>query len=171
MRNLFRQIAGANFIVALAAPEGLLLDTLGDSSFGETGGGTAIRPGALWAEARCGANALGASAVIGRPITVHGDQHFFRGHTGLSCSSAPLLTAARARAIPAAFMSFSPMPKPLARRGVRPPRFFDRVLVVAEKTTQRSCQGASRPANVRSMAFSPADTEDYARRRTGTQHF
>jgi transcriptional regulator of acetoin/glycerol metabolism len=90
MHNLYRQIAGTNFMVALATPEGLLLETLGDSSFGETGEGTAIRPGTLWAEARCGTNALGTSALLGRAITVHGDEHFFRHHTGLSCSSVPI---------------------------------------------------------------------------------
>jgi transcriptional regulator of acetoin/glycerol metabolism len=90
MHNLYRQIAGTDFMVALATADGLLLDTLGDPSFGETDEGTTIRPGTLWAEARCGTNALGTSALVGRAITVHGGEHFFRHHAGLSCSSVPI---------------------------------------------------------------------------------
>ena len=65
MKNLYHQIAGTNFMIAFAAPDALLLDTISDSSFSATARATAIRPGSHWAEIRCGTNALGTVAQQG----------------------------------------------------------------------------------------------------------
>jgi len=90
MKNLYHQIAGTNFMIAFAAPDALLLDTISDSSFSATARATAIRPGSHWAEIRCGTNALGTVAQQGQPITVHGGEHFFHRYGTLTCTAAPV---------------------------------------------------------------------------------
>jgi transcriptional regulator of acetoin/glycerol metabolism len=90
MKNLYHQVAGTNFMIAFAAPDALLLDTISDSSFSATARATAIRPGSLWAEARCGTNALGTTAQQGQPITVHGGEHFFNRYGTLTCTAVPV---------------------------------------------------------------------------------
>ncbi len=93
MENLYHQIAGSNFMIAFAAADGLLLDTITDQSFSDTASATSIRPGTLWGEARCGTNALGTVAQTGSPIMVHGAEHFFARHGGLTCTAAPVFDA------------------------------------------------------------------------------
>ena len=90
MANLNQQIAGTNFMIAFAAPDGLLLDTIADPSFSEAAHASAIGPGAMWNEARCGTNALGSVAATGRAITVHGSEHFFRRYGEITCTAAPV---------------------------------------------------------------------------------
>ncbi|MGI4952561.1 MAG: sigma-54-dependent Fis family transcriptional regulator [Janthinobacterium lividum] len=93
MENLYQQIAGTNFMVSLAAPDGMLLDALCDSSFGDAAGAASIRPGAVWSEARCGTNAIGTAAQTGQAVTVHGGEHFFSRYGGLTCTAVPILGA------------------------------------------------------------------------------
>ena len=93
MENLYHQIAGTNFMIALAAPDGMLLDTICDSSFSDTARAASIQPGTLWSEARCGTNALGTVAETGQAVTVHGGEHFFSFHGGLTCSAVPVFGA------------------------------------------------------------------------------
>lgn len=90
MKNLYHQIAGTNFMIAFAAPDALLLDTISDSSFSATARATAIRPGSRWAEAWCGTNALGTTAQQAQPVTVHGGEHFFQRYGTLTCTAAPV---------------------------------------------------------------------------------
>jgi transcriptional regulator of acetoin/glycerol metabolism len=90
MEALYQQIAGSNFLIAFAAPNGVLLDTIADASFRAAARTASIRPGTLWTETRCGTNALGTVAQIGQPLTVHGGEHFFTSHTGLTCTAAPV---------------------------------------------------------------------------------
>lgn len=90
MRNLYHQIAGTNFMIAFAAPDALLLDTISDSSFSATARATSIRPGSRWGEAWCGTNALGTAAQQAQPITVHGGEHFFNRYGTLTCTAVPV---------------------------------------------------------------------------------
>jgi transcriptional regulator of acetoin/glycerol metabolism len=90
MQGLYRQIAGSNFMIAFAAPDGRLLDTIADPSFGDAAAAAAIRPGSLWTERRRGTNALGTVTATGRALMVHGPEHFFRGYAGLTCVAAPV---------------------------------------------------------------------------------
>jgi len=90
MRNLYHQIAGTNFMIAFAAPDALLLDTIADSSFSATARATSIRPGSRWGEAWCGTNALGTTAQQAQPVTVHGGEHFFSRYGTLTCTAVPV---------------------------------------------------------------------------------
>ena len=90
MRALYGQIAGSNFLIAFADPDGVLLDTIADQSFRAAARTANIRPGTLWTEQTCGTNALGTVARSGRPLTVHGAEHFFARHGSLTCTAAPI---------------------------------------------------------------------------------
>jgi transcriptional regulator of acetoin/glycerol metabolism len=92
MDNLYHQIAGSNFMIAFAAADGMLLDTITDQSFSDTAGAS-IRPGTVWLEARRGTNALGTVVQTGRPIMVHGSEHFFASYGTLTCIAAPVFDA------------------------------------------------------------------------------
>ncbi len=90
MANLYQQIAGTNFMIAFAAADGLLLDTIADPSFSAAAHATAIRPGSIWAETKCGTNALGSVAATGQALTVHGSEHFFSRYGAITCTAAPV---------------------------------------------------------------------------------
>ena len=45
MQALYRQIAGSNFLIAFADPDGVLLDTIADPSFRAAARNASIRPG------------------------------------------------------------------------------------------------------------------------------
>ncbi len=90
MKQVYQQIAGTNYMVAFASPDGLLLDTIADPSFSAAARAASIAPGTLWEEARCGTNALGTTARTGAPVTVHGGEHFFARHGGLTCTAVPV---------------------------------------------------------------------------------
>jgi transcriptional regulator of acetoin/glycerol metabolism len=93
MENLYHQIAGSNFMIAFAAPDGILLDCITDHSFSAMAGATSIRPGTLWTETSCGTNALGTVVQEGKPIMVHGAEHFFTQFGSLTCTAAPVFDA------------------------------------------------------------------------------
>jgi transcriptional regulator of acetoin/glycerol metabolism len=91
MGNLHHQIAGTNFMIAFAAPDGMLLDAITDPTFAAAARATGIRPGTLWSEASCGTNALGTVVATGQAIMVHGPEHFFRRYGALTCMAAPVM--------------------------------------------------------------------------------
>jgi transcriptional regulator of acetoin/glycerol metabolism len=90
MRSLYHQIAGTNYMIALAGPDGTLLEALTDVTFEPTARETSIRPGSLWAENQRGTNAFGTVIASEKPITVHGGEHFFHCFGGLTCTAAPI---------------------------------------------------------------------------------
>jgi sigma-54 dependent transcriptional regulator, acetoin dehydrogenase operon transcriptional activator AcoR len=90
MRTLHDQIAGSNFLIAFATPEGLLLDMVADKSFADAPEAKSIRPGSLWSEAHCGTNGIGTAAFIKRPVVVHGSEHYFPSFGSLTCAASPI---------------------------------------------------------------------------------
>jgi sigma-54 dependent transcriptional regulator, acetoin dehydrogenase operon transcriptional activator AcoR len=90
MHSLHQQIAGSNFMIAFASPEGVLLDFVSDRSFDDTSGAAGIRPGAIWTEEYCGTNGLGTAAHLKRQIVVHGGEHFFSRYNNLTCTASPI---------------------------------------------------------------------------------
>ncbi len=91
MQTLYHQIAGSNFLIAFASPDGVLLDTIADPSFRNAARTASIRPGTLWAEQLRGTNALGTAARTGQALTVHGGEHFFAHYGALTCTAAPVI--------------------------------------------------------------------------------
>jgi transcriptional regulator of acetoin/glycerol metabolism len=90
MQTLHDQIAGTNFLIAFATPEGLLLDVVADKSFADTPEAKNIRPGSLWSETRCGTNGIGTVAFLKRPVVVHGGEHYFPRFGSLTCAACPI---------------------------------------------------------------------------------
>jgi sigma-54 dependent transcriptional regulator, acetoin dehydrogenase operon transcriptional activator AcoR len=90
MRTLHDQIAGSNFLIAFATPEGLLLDIVADQSFADTPEAKNIRPGTLWSETLCGTNGIGTAAFLKRPVIVHGSEHYFPSFGSLTCAASPI---------------------------------------------------------------------------------
>ncbi len=89
MENLHRQIAGSNFTIIFANNDGIILDSIVDFSTPRNEGGR-ISPGYIWSEKNNGTNALGLVAAIRKPVIVHGDEHYFKEHAGLTCAAAPI---------------------------------------------------------------------------------
>jgi sigma-54 dependent transcriptional regulator, acetoin dehydrogenase operon transcriptional activator AcoR len=90
MHSLHQQIAGSNFMIAFATPEGVLLDFVSDRSFEDASGAASIRPGSVWSEEFCGTNGLGTAAHLKRQIVVHGGEHFFPRYNNLTCTASPI---------------------------------------------------------------------------------
>jgi sigma-54 dependent transcriptional regulator, acetoin dehydrogenase operon transcriptional activator AcoR len=93
MQTLHHQIAGSNFLIAFATPEGLLLDAVADKSISAAPEGKCIRPGSLWGEQYSGTNGIGTVALLKRPLIVHGEEHFFSRYRSLTCCAAPVFAA------------------------------------------------------------------------------
>lgn len=90
MHSLHQQIAGSNFMIAFASPDGILLDFVSDRSFEDAAGAASIRPGSVWSEEFCGTNGLGTAAHLKRQIVVHGGEHFFSRYNNLTCTASPV---------------------------------------------------------------------------------
>lgn len=90
MHSLHMQIAGTNFMIAFASPEGILLDVVCDNSFADMSDAASIRAGAIWKESVRGTNGLGTVAHLKRAATVHGAEHFFHRYSHLTCSASPV---------------------------------------------------------------------------------
>jgi transcriptional regulator of acetoin/glycerol metabolism len=90
METLHHQIAGTNFLIAFATPEGILLDVVADKSISDSPDAKCIRPGSVWDEPHCGTNGIGTVGFLKRRIVVHGDEHFFPRYRSLICCASPV---------------------------------------------------------------------------------
>lgn len=93
LETLFHQIAGSNFLLAFADPEGTILDLYADNRFSMSQSGESICAGSLWTEADAGTNGLGTALAAGHSVAVNGPEHFFAHLTDISCTSAPIRDA------------------------------------------------------------------------------
>ncbi len=93
MQNLYSQIAGSNFLIAFADPDGVILDTVSDQHFAESRAGKKIIPGSVWSETESGTNALGLCLLEKSPVAVYGREHYFSHYGQLSCMAAPIFDA------------------------------------------------------------------------------
>ena len=88
LETLCQQIAGSNFPLAFADPEGVVLDLCADNRFLTSGSATDIVTGSLWSEAQAGTNGLGTALATGRPVAVNGLEHFLFAAGDISCTAA-----------------------------------------------------------------------------------
>ncbi len=91
IESLYADAMQTGCVVVLTDAEGLILDALGNADFAARAAQVALRPGVLWGESSTGTNAVGTALVEGRPIAVHGGEHYYDPHGILSCSAAPIL--------------------------------------------------------------------------------
>ncbi|MBC9905739.1 sigma-54-dependent Fis family transcriptional regulator, partial [Achromobacter xylosoxidans] len=87
---LRRQAGGSGGLVILSDAQGLVLDSDGDTGFAQRASRVALMPGAPWDEAAAGTNAIGTALVEGRPIAVHGAEHYFEPNRILTCAAVPI---------------------------------------------------------------------------------
>lgn len=87
---LYEQLTHAQSMVLLTDASGVILHTLGDAGFLDRAQQVALAPGALWAEADKGTNAVGTALMTERPTLVHGQEHYLRSMQFLTCSAAPI---------------------------------------------------------------------------------
>ena len=91
MESLHEQIVNTQSMIVLTDAEGLILHSIGDDDFLRRAEKVALRPGANWAEATQGTNAIGTALAERCPTVVHGEQHYLAANRFLTCSSVPIL--------------------------------------------------------------------------------
>lgn len=90
LEYLHAQTRDSGSMVILADDKGVLLQALGDADFLTRAERVALTPGASWHERHRGTNAIGTALAEGRPLVVHGGEHFLERNGFLSCASVPL---------------------------------------------------------------------------------
>ncbi|MFZ7090305.1 sigma-54-dependent Fis family transcriptional regulator [Primorskyibacter sp. 2E233] len=90
LQNLFRQVAGQNYVLLLADAKGICVDFFGDPRFEDELRQSGLYLGSDWSESLAGTCGVGSCIVTGEPVTIHQDDHFGNAHTALSCTSAPI---------------------------------------------------------------------------------
>jgi transcriptional regulator of acetoin/glycerol metabolism len=90
MDMLYEQLTHAQSMVLLTDASGCILHALGDAGFLERAQQVSLAPGALWAEAEKGTNAVGTTLMTEAPTLVHAHEHYLRAMQFLTCSAAPI---------------------------------------------------------------------------------
>lgn len=90
LETLAGMVANASGIVLLTDDAGVVLQSQGDAAFLRRADQVALRPGASWAESHLGTNGVGTALIEGRPVRVHGSEHFLPRNRILSCHGAPI---------------------------------------------------------------------------------
>lgn len=90
LENLFRQVAGQNYVLLLSDRKGVTVEFLGDPLFDNNLRKAGLYLGSEWSEARAGTCAVGACLEAGEALTIHQTDHFDNTHTPLSCTAAPV---------------------------------------------------------------------------------
>jgi len=70
--------------------DGVILDTVGDSSTLDKANRINLRVGGIWSEQASGTNGIGTALWAGQPVFVHGEEHFCEGMKAWSCACAPI---------------------------------------------------------------------------------
>ena len=83
-------LSGAEAMLILTDRDGLILETVGDVSTLSKAGKINLNVGGVWSESASGTNGIGTSLATGRPVYVHGEEHFCEGMKAWSCAGAPI---------------------------------------------------------------------------------
>lgn len=112
LENLFKQVAGQNYVLLLADAKGVTVDFLGDPSFMDQLRTAGLYLGSEWSESRTGTCGVGSCIVTGEAMTIHQTDHFDTTHTPLSCTAAPIFdTRGQLTAVLDISLLRSPQPK------------------------------------------------------------
>ena len=90
LATLMQQIAGSNFLLAFADPDGVILDLVADNRFATSSSGQPIAVGSHWSEGVAGTNGLGTALASGASAAVSGPEHFFTRLADITCTAAPI---------------------------------------------------------------------------------
>ena len=77
-------------MLILTDSTGVVIETNGDKSTLEYGRKINLRLGGLWSEDASGTNGIGTALWTGKPVFVHGTEHFCEGMRTWSCAAAPI---------------------------------------------------------------------------------
>ncbi|MGB8815427.1 MAG: sigma 54-interacting transcriptional regulator [Paracoccaceae bacterium] len=83
-------LAGAEAMLILTDREGVILETVGDSSTLSKASKINLSVGGVWSEDASGTNGIGTALWTGKPVYVHGEEHFCEGMKAWSCAAAPI---------------------------------------------------------------------------------
>lgn len=83
-------LSGAEAMLILTDRNGVILDTVGDTSTLVKAGKINLAVGGVWSEDAAGTNGIGTALFMGSPVYVHGDEHFCEGMKAWSCAAAPI---------------------------------------------------------------------------------
>ncbi|MEK1886447.1 MAG: sigma-54-dependent Fis family transcriptional regulator [Phyllobacterium sp.] len=93
LENLFRHVAGQNYVLLLSDREGVTVEFLGDPLFDNNLRKAGLYLGSEWSEERAGTCAVGSCIETGEALTIHQTDHFDNAHTPLTCTAAPIYDA------------------------------------------------------------------------------
>ncbi len=91
LQGLYADARATGSIVILTAPDGLILEALGNADFLDKAARVSLTPGVPWSENATGTNAIGTAIIESRPVEVRGGEHFYAPHRLLSCSAVPII--------------------------------------------------------------------------------
>ena len=83
-------LSGAEAMLILTDRNGVILDTVGDTSTLTKASKINLTVGGVWSEDAAGTNGIGTALYMGAPVYVHGDEHFCEGMKAWSCAAAPI---------------------------------------------------------------------------------
>jgi sigma-54 dependent transcriptional regulator, acetoin dehydrogenase operon transcriptional activator AcoR len=83
-------LSGAEAMLILTDRNGVILDTVGDTSTLTKASKINLAAGGIWSEEAAGTNGIGTALYTGAPVYVHGDEHFCEGMKAWSCAAAPI---------------------------------------------------------------------------------
>ncbi len=90
LEDLYRQVAGQNYVLLLADSDGVTVDFLGDKTLQDQLKPAGLHLGADWSEPVAGTCGVGSCIATGEALVVHQFDHFHHTHTSLSCTAAPI---------------------------------------------------------------------------------
>src|SRR5579863_3770857 len=88
--RLYAVVRRHGWVVLLCNREGVAIHHRGDEANAGGFRHWGIWVGGVWSENAEGTNGIGTCIAEGRPVQVHGEQHFRSRHTQLSCAAAPV---------------------------------------------------------------------------------
>ncbi len=90
LAHIGSMLSGAEAILLLTDRDGIILDTVGDTSTLDKANRINLRVGGIWSEQAAGTNGIGTALWAGQPVFVHGEEHFCEGMKAWSCACSPI---------------------------------------------------------------------------------
>jgi sigma-54 dependent transcriptional regulator, acetoin dehydrogenase operon transcriptional activator AcoR len=88
--KIYTAIKGQGLLITVTDAKGRVARTCGDLDPLRHADKLNFGPGANWAEASVGTNAIGTALATGKPMQVFGEEHYCRSHHAWSCTAAPI---------------------------------------------------------------------------------
>lgn len=85
-----KMLNDAEMMLVLTDRHGVVIETTGDRSTLERGRKINLDVGGQWSEDSAGTNGIGTALFAGKPVFVHGTEHFCEGMNAWSCAAAPI---------------------------------------------------------------------------------